>query len=298
MVTVAATAKDIIQIQRFRNKGSQPMTTVADVSRYLDAMAPAQLAESWDNVGLLLGRMDRSVNKVMTCLTLTLPVAQEAIEQGVQLIITHHPILFRGVKQISDSTVEGCLLLDLVEAGIAVYSPHTAFDSAVDGINHWLATEIGLGQIAALRPSGNLDVSGGGRYGTFENPMERTAFLQKLCEITGAKYLEFSWHESTRVQKVAVACGSAAEYLDDAVRAGCDTFVTGEARFHSVLESQARSVNLVLIGHYSSERPAVEWLSERISQCFPGILSFASTADKNPLHLYQSPAAASKNPPS
>ena len=120
------------------------MPSVSDFISYLESFAPLSLAEDWDNVGLLVGRRDAAVGRAMTCLTLTPDVAAEAIAKDVQLIVTHHPVLFRGAKTITDGNAEGRMLLDLVEAGVAVYSPHTAFDSANHGINQSLADSFGL----------------------------------------------------------------------------------------------------------------------------------------------------------
>src|SRR5947209_8063121 len=111
------------------------MPTVAAVLDFLEQLAPLDLAADWDNVGLLLGDRAASVERVMTCLTVTPEAAAEAIAERVQLVVTHHPILFRPVKRLTTDAADGRMLLDLVRAGVAVYSPHTAFDNATAGIN-------------------------------------------------------------------------------------------------------------------------------------------------------------------
>jgi dinuclear metal center YbgI/SA1388 family protein len=127
------------------------MFTVATVVDYLDRFAPPDLAAGWDNVGLLLGERSAAVERVMTCLTVTPESAAEAIAGRANLIVTHHPILFRGVKRLTDATAEGRMLLGLVRAGVAVYSPHTAFDNTRGGINELLAHRLGLTDVAPLR---------------------------------------------------------------------------------------------------------------------------------------------------
>ena len=129
------------------------MLTVADVVDYLDRFAPTDLAANWDNVGLLLGEGAASVARLMTCLTVTPESAAEAIEARANLIVTHHPILFRGVKRLTDATSEGRMLLALARAGVAVHSPHTAFDNTNSGINDLLARRLGLVEVVPLRPS-------------------------------------------------------------------------------------------------------------------------------------------------
>lgn len=260
---------------------------VENVCQILRQLAPLPTAEPWDNVGLLLGRSERTVGRLMTCLTLTPAVAREAITRNVQMIVTHHPVLFRATKTITSETIEGRLLLDLIEAGIAVYSPHTAFDNADAGINQWLAESLGLNSIEPLRqfPQG---ISGGsGRMGVFSESHSKQEFLEKLATVVGSEYLEVSWHGVERVSHVGLACGSAAEYLTDVFQAECDTFVTGEARFHSAVECQSRGVNLVLTGHFSSERPAVIRLAHALSDSLIGVECFASELDRDPLELFQ-----------
>ncbi|HEV2946065.1 MAG TPA: Nif3-like dinuclear metal center hexameric protein [Gemmataceae bacterium] len=127
------------------------MASVADIIEYLNQFAPSHLAADWDNVGLLLGDRGVSCERVMTCLTLTPTVAQEAIQANAQLIVAHHPILFRPVQRLTTGTPEGRMLLSLVKAGVAVYSPHTAFDNTAGGINDSLARRMGLVEVVPLR---------------------------------------------------------------------------------------------------------------------------------------------------
>jgi dinuclear metal center YbgI/SA1388 family protein len=127
------------------------MPTVAAVVEFLERIAPPALAAEWDNVGLLLGESTAEVRRMMTCLTVTPDSAAEAVAEGAQLIVTHHPILFRAVKGLTDATAEGRMLLALARAGIAVFSPHTAFDDAEGGVNDLLARRLGLANVGPLR---------------------------------------------------------------------------------------------------------------------------------------------------
>jgi dinuclear metal center YbgI/SA1388 family protein len=127
------------------------MLTIATIVEELMHLAPLPLAADWDNVGLLLGDRAAPVERVMTCLTVTPESAAEAIESGVQLIVTHHPILFRAVKRLTADSAEGTMLLALIRAGVAVYSSHTAYDDTHDGINETLARQLGLQGVSPLR---------------------------------------------------------------------------------------------------------------------------------------------------
>src|SRR5437773_4877957 len=127
------------------------MRTLDTLLQYLEQFAPLDLAADWDNVGLLLGDRAAEVERALTCLTVTPDVAAEAVESGAQLIVTHHPVLFRAVKRLTSATSEGRMLLSLIRAGVAVYSPHSAFDNTAGGINEALARRLGLTNLGPLR---------------------------------------------------------------------------------------------------------------------------------------------------
>src|SRR5262249_9143478 len=146
------------------------MTTVAEVAAWLEQFAPARLAESWDNVGLLWGDPATAVQRVMTCLTVTPATAAEAIGEQASLIVSHHPVLFRAVQRVRADLVETAAVWKLARAGIAIASPHTAFDNAHDGINDVLSRRLGLLEVAPLRSIARpIDSTGGALpAGTFK----------------------------------------------------------------------------------------------------------------------------------
>ena len=127
------------------------MHTVADIRAFLDEFAPPNLAASWDNVGLLLGDPAAQVERIMTCLTVTDDVVAEAVAESVQLLVSHHPILFRPIQRLTTTDPEGKRLLRLARAGVAVFSPHSAFDNCRGGINDILARRLGLSDVEPLR---------------------------------------------------------------------------------------------------------------------------------------------------
>jgi dinuclear metal center YbgI/SA1388 family protein len=260
-----------------------PSYTVADVIAFLRELAPAELAESWDNVGLLVGDESWPAKKVLTCLTLTEDVADEAASNGVGLVVSHHPLLFKPVKRITAETSEGRTLLTLLKAGIAVYSPHTAFDSAAEGINRRLATRLGLTDIRPMRPFTDESLAGGGRFGQLAKAVPLSDFLDQVRTSLNLEALGYVGQPDTEVRTVAVACGSAAEFLEDAARHACDVLVTGEARFHACLEARSRGVAMLLLGHYASERPAVEELAALLAQHFQGLEAAPSAVERDPL---------------
>lgn len=265
------------------------MTTVRDVAELMDSIAPLQLAEEWDNVGLLLGDAESGVERVLTCLTLTPDVAREAIENQAGMIVSHHPVLFRPVQRLTADSTEGRMLLELIAAGIAVYSPHTGYDSAVAGINQQLAEMFQLNHIAPLRPdveAGSDDRAatiGAGRCGTLDEPTQLSELIQTIKQHLKLDSLQYVGDDRAMVGRVGIACGSAAEFLRDAARADCQLFITGEARFHSALEAVSLGVNMVLVGHYASERPAVERLAETIGNALPQLKVWPSETESDPI---------------
>lgn len=261
------------------------MVLVGDVTEFLDGFAPPALAEPWDNVGLLLGDRAAPAGAVMTCLTLTPDVAAEAIRESAALVVTHHPILFRPVKRLTADTAEGAMLLDLVRAGVAVYSPHTSFDGTAAGVNERLAARLGLKETTPIRASASQPQIGAGRIGTFAEPRGFEEFVARVKAVFGLELLECVPVDRP-VRKVAIGCGSAGEFLADAKAAGCDLFVTGETRFHGALEARTIGIGLVLLGHYASERFAVEELTGVIGGRFSGLRVWASRDERDPLERF------------
>jgi dinuclear metal center YbgI/SA1388 family protein len=251
------------------------------LTAFLDQFAPHYLAEDWDNVGLLVGDADREVRKVMTCLTITPESAREAIDDGAELIVAHHPLPFAAVKRITTETVLGRLLLDLIAARIAVYSPHTAFDSAPRGINQRLAEGLGLGGIAPLKP--HADGGGSGRFGTLKAPMTLRELGRKLKRFLKIEGLQIVGKFDQKVRKVAVACGAAGEFLPFARENGCECLVVGETRFHTCLEAEALGIGLLMPGHFASERFALECLAEVLKEEFPDLEIWPSRREKDPV---------------
>ncbi|HZZ73435.1 MAG TPA: Nif3-like dinuclear metal center hexameric protein [Pirellulales bacterium] len=258
---------------------------LAEISAFLESIAPAGLAEDWDNVGLLVGSRDHAVRRVMTCLTITQPVVQEAVREQADLIVSHHPLPFRPLKRITDASPEGRLLWELIGARIAVYSSHTAFDSARDGINQRLAEGLLLTNVAPLVPCPAAVELGTGRWGIYWEAITVAELAQLAKTFLKIDQLQVVGDLDRPLKRVAVACGSAGELLSAARDAECEAFVTGETRFHTCLEAEASDLALVLVGHYASERFGVERLAEVLAAQFPPLTVWASRAERDPFRF-------------
>ena len=257
-------------------------TTVQNITNFLERFAPLTLAEDWDNVGLLVGDPSRPARRVMACLTVTLESVDEAILRKADLIVSHHPMMFRAVKRLTTETVEGRMLLGLMEAGIAVYSPHTAFDSALTGINQRFAEGLGLDNIRPLvtKPDTLL---GAGRFGCLQTATTLDAFAKQVSSFLKVEGLHVVGPPDQKIAQAAIACGAAGEFLPAARQAGADCLVLGETNFHTALAAQADHVSLILAGHYASERFAVEALAEELAEEFSDLEIWPSQQEQDPL---------------
>lgn len=256
---------------------------IEQVMEWMSQLAPLELSEDWDNTGLLLGDRHGHVARVLTCLTLTPESVEEALARQVDLVIAHHPLPFRPLASITTDTASGRLLWQLATQGVAVYAPHTAWDSAEYGINAQLAAQLQLRDCQPLLPNTNLAERGlgAGRVGRLPAAGTLVSIAELLSQsLEGCRPRGVV---GTRpIQRVAIACGSGGSLLPAAVDAGCDLFLTGEATFHTCLEAQAAGVALLMVGHFASEKFAMNWLAEELAEAL-GLEVYPSQRERDPV---------------
>ncbi len=240
------------------------MSTVANLRDYCLSLAPAAWKEDWDNVGLLCGHQDQELSKILVALDVTMAVAQEAAEKGAQLIVSHHPLLF-SMKSLSDETETGALLLYLASHHIAVISLHTNLDSAPGGVNDCLAAALGLTNIRTFTGEDH----GIGRIGEVspQSLKDFAVFAVKALKAGGLRYADGGKH----VHRVAVGGGSCMDFLPQAMAAGCDTFLTGDIKYHQFQKAAALGVNLIDAGHFPTEDLVCSPLCRNLAAAFPEI---------------------------
>ena len=220
----------------------------------------------------------------MTCLTITPHSAQEAVDQRADLVISHHPLPFRPLQKLVTNTTTGRLLWQLLTHRVAIYSPHTAFDSARQGINQSLAEGLDLIDVEPLvpvvaAPSG----TGTGRVGRVSPAITLGEMAERLKRFLSIASVQYVGPRDARVERVAVACGAAGELLAPAQAAACDLLVLGETNLHTCLEAQATGISLLLAGHFASERFAIEHLARRLATEFSQLEVWASQRERDPL---------------
>jgi len=260
---------------------AKSIPTIDTVAAFLERFAPLDLAEEWDNVGLLVGNRQHKVNRMMTCLTITPTTVAEAIREKVALIATHHPLPFRSLKTLTSDSNTGRLLLALIEEKIGVYSPHTAFDSAPGGINQRIADGLQLVDIQPIVKQ--AEGIGAGRFGFLSTPVKLTEVADRTKSFLDIEQIRLVGNPNSIVRCVGIGCGAADEFIEWGISVGCDCMLIGEARFHACLKAEALNIGLLLPGHFASERFAVECLADILACQFEGIDIWASRDEKDPI---------------
>ena len=259
------------------------MPTINDVTAALEQIAPLRLAADWDSVGLLVGSSRPRIARVMTCLSLTPEVAGEAVREQADLVVTHHPLPFRPVPRITADTSTGRVLLELIGAGIAVWSSHTAWDSAAGGINDQLAALLGLDHVAPIEPDAMYPVAGFGRAGTAPAGWSVTQLSRHIAGRLGARGVQVVGDGAGEAGRVGIVCGSGGESLEAVRKAGCTTFLTGEIKLHQALEARAANLAVIAVGHHASERFAMDVLVDRLLEAVAGLSCWASRDEIDPI---------------
>ncbi len=246
------------------------MTTVADILTFLESIAPASMAEDWDNVGLLCGRKGKEVQKILVALDPFRNVVGEAIACKADLIVTHHPLIFGSLTAVNEDTETGRCLLTLMENGIAAINAHTNLDQAPGGINDVLAATLGLSDIQVLNPRGT-DSQGKPwgllRSGCLEG-QSLSAFLshvKTVLKTEGLRYVD----GGKPVRKVAVGGGACAGGIQEVLDAGCDTFVTSDVKYNQFRTAYELGLNLIDAGHFHTENPTMPVLAQSLQAEFP-----------------------------
>ena len=219
----------------------------------------------------------------MTCLTLTPEVAAEAVRQRVDLVVTHHPLPFRPVPRITPATGPGRVLLELIAAGAGIWSSHTAWDSAAGGINDQLADLLGLAHVSPLEPDAALPGVGFGRAGSAAAGISVRDLAARAAEALGTPHVQIAGDPARPAGRVGIVCGSGGDCIEQVVRGGCETLVTGEVKLHQATEAAAAGMAVVAVGHHASERFAMDVLADRLAAAVAGLECWASRDERDPV---------------
>jgi dinuclear metal center YbgI/SA1388 family protein len=251
----------------------------------LEICAPLEGAEPWDNVGLLLGHPQDDIHKALVTIDLTPQVLAEAQAFGAQLVVAYHPTWFGAKKRL----VHEDLILQAARAGLCIYSPHTALDSAQGGTNDVLAHAAGLplgaGEALAPRANATPQSPGMGRVGTLPAPMDVGPWLHALKAAMGVGHALLAEPKIASlgpIRRVAVCAGAGDDMVERALAAQADTFVVGELRHHQALHCLAQKMRVVALLHSGSERAALVPYARKLQQLAPSVTFRVSTIDADP----------------
>lgn len=245
---------------------SKMITSLAKVLKLVDQIAPFSSAENWDNVGLLIGNPNREVDRILIALDLTEEVFEEALEEGFDTVITHHPLLFSPLKQITTETHIGKLVTGLIENKINLIAAHTNLDKRFDrGFGMEFANALQLDGVECLTSE---DVNSGfGIVGSLRQSKSGAAILAEIKEIFNLSVVKVSnFKEDMTIRKIAFVNGAGIDFLEDAMIKKVDLYITGDVKYHDAQALNGTQIALFDIGHYESEKPYLDVFKELIDE--------------------------------
>ena len=256
---------------------------IKEVLSALERFAPLPLQESWDNAGLQVGLTETEVSGALLCLDVNERIVDEAIRKGCNLIVSHHPLLFRGLKTISDLTDVQRTVMKAIENRLCVISMHTNMDNAKGGVNFRIARKLGLDdvQFFASKQIDRIE-AGSGVVGKLAEPMAADDFILKVKKTFGVECAMCNELLRRPVSKVAI-CGGAGDFLlDEALKTGADAFITGEMHYHQYFGYE-QQIQICVIGHYQSEQFTAEVFQEIIQEACPDVKTCIAETCTNPI---------------
>lgn len=259
------------------------MLKVSDIAKELEKLAPRELAEKWDNVGLMVGGFDRQVKNIFVCLDITSENVEQAVAFGADLIISHHPLIFHPMKRVVEEDITGGIVQTLIKNNISAYSMHTNFDNADGGMNDILAEKLGLSEIRRFTDAECTDELGEpfencGRIGLLPSAMTLEDFVAKVQNTLGCSSIKYRGDGTDMIKTVALSSGSGGGFLYAAYHADADVFVTADVKHDCVQTAQELGMNLIDAGHFETENIICEFLHGFLTERFSDINVKISTA--------------------
>jgi dinuclear metal center YbgI/SA1388 family protein len=255
---------------------------IKEIIQALERFAPLPLQDGFDNAGLQVGLTEAEATGALLCLDVTEAVVDEAVARGYNLIISHHPLLFKGLKSVTGRTyVERCLM-KAIKNDIVVYSAHTNLDNASGGVNYKIAEKIGLYDVHILEPKSGEEGAGSGVIGELKEPETETEFLKRIKRLFEVSCVKHNHLNGRLIRRVALCGGAGAFLLPKAVTEGADVFITGEVRYHDYFDYEDR-ILIAEIGHYESEQYTKEIFYSIIRELCPTLDVEMTRVNTNPI---------------
>lgn len=259
---------------------------ITDILSVLEAVAPPHLQESYDNSGLIVGDPNTEVNGVLFCLDSIEIMVEEAIAKGCNLIIAHHPIVFRGLKRLNGANYVERTVIHAIRNQVAIYAIHTNLDNVYrQGVNAKIAEKIGLLETRILAPKPDDFEIGAGMLGNLPKPMEEADFLKHLKKTLKTQCIRHTALRGKPVRKVAVCGGSGSFLLPEALRAKADAFVTADFKYHEFFDADGKLL-IADVGHFESEQFTIELLRDIVQEKFPTFALHLTEKHTNPVFYF------------
>ena len=262
------------------------MASVREITTLLENFAPLSLQESYDNAGLLCGDPNAEVHSILVTLDITEEVIDEAIREQHNLIISHHPLIFQGIKKLLPDTLEKRCLIKAIRHDLNIYSAHTNLDSVFQGVSGRMADKLGLSNRRILQPTDMNDqhpLTGFGIIGELPSPVDSVEFLQTLKTIFQCSDIRHTAICKAKIERIALCGGSGAFLIPDAIAQNADLFLTGECKYHDFFRADNRLI-IADIGHYESEQYTKEIFYELVTKKIPNFAVQFSKVNTNPIY--------------
>lgn len=250
------------------------MVILSKIIEELEALAPSSLKEEWDNVGLLVGDENQRIKNVYVCLDITSENVRKAIEFGADLMVSHHPLIFKPMFSVTESDFTGAIVRELIKNNISVFCMHTNFDKADGGMNDLLAQKLGLENIRKFTPDECVDPMGNkldeiGRVGALELPMLLRDFIEHVRKTLSCSAVKYMGNPEETVQTVALCSGSGGSGIYSAYHSGADIYVTADLNHHHAQTAKEIGLNMIDAGHFETENIICDFLREFFMNRFP-----------------------------
>lgn len=246
--------------------------TVQEILRFLEGFAPVELAEHWDNVGLLCGDRQQPVSAALCALDVTEQVIEEAAARGAELVVAHHPVIFTSVSRVTTDDTTGRVLRAAIKHDIALICMHTNADSTWGGVNDALASALFLTNVVNMEAGDNHMLGRVGDLPREMQPREFAVYVKECLRAGGARFCD----GGKPVRRVAVGGGACGKMMDDAKAKGADAFVIGDCSYDLMQRAQSIGLTLVDAGHFPTENPIAAVFAEQIGGAFPQLRTMVS----------------------
>lgn len=253
------------------------MPFVNDILECLEAFAPYELAESWDNCGLMTGDRTSKVKKVLCALDATKTVIQEAIDVQAQVVVAHHPLIFTSVHSVTEDDATGRTLRLAIRNDIAVICMHTNADCAQGGVNDALAKVLGLSEIVNMEAGENKMLGRVGNLPARMSPKIFAEYVKDCLDAGGVRYAD----GGAPIRRVAVGGGACGKMMDAAKAKGADAFVIGDSSYDLMQRAQSIGLTLVDAGHFPTENPVATVFAKHLGRCFPTVETMVSAVHRD-----------------